>query len=362
MFVWGDEDPLVPLAFCRHVGEALPDARQVVLNDCGHVPQVELPEDSNGLLLDFIGSAHSPARPGGRAAGAGGAADPRRAPAQRRRRRRLRTGCLEPEHDRRLRPRIGGPMPATGTGAEARTEEERSRNGGDPSRRSPEPRAPGASLLGAVAGPLFQRIQDRLTADLDDRDPDYIRENLPLAWLLSSLWFRGEVRGMGRIPEDRPVLLVGNHSGGNLTPDTLVFTLAFYTYFGVERPLPPARPQPGAASPDRPVPAPLRHRRRLATRTPARRSRPAPRCSSTRAATGRCTARAGSRDRVDFAGRKGFVRLALEAGVPIVPVVSIGGQETALFLSHGERLAKACSASTACSGSRCCRSRSRSPG
>ena len=41
------------------------------------------------------------------------------------------------------------------------------------------------------------------------------------------------------------------------------------------------------------------------------------------------------RNKVDFAGRKGFVRLALEADVPIVPVVSIGGQETALFLSHG---------------------------
>ena len=40
---------------------------------------------------------------------------------------------------------------------------------------------------------------------------------------------------MGSIPESGPVLLVGNHSGGNLTPDTIVFTLAFYTYFGVER-------------------------------------------------------------------------------------------------------------------------------
>jgi 1-acyl-sn-glycerol-3-phosphate acyltransferase len=45
-------------------------------------------------------------------------------------------------------------------------------------------------------------------------------------------------------------------------------------------------------------------------------------------------------DRVDFGGRKGFLRLALDAGVPIVPVVSIGGQETSLFLSRGERLAK----------------------
>jgi 1-acyl-sn-glycerol-3-phosphate acyltransferase len=43
---------------------------------------------------------------------------------------------------------------------------------------------------------------------------------------------------------------------------------------------------------------------------------------------------------VDFGGRKGFIRLALRAGVPIVPVVAIGGQETALFLSRGERLAR----------------------
>src|SRR4051794_30962085 len=72
-------------------------------------------------------------------------------------------------------------------------------------------------------------------ANLDDRDPDYIRESLPRLWLLASLYFRGEVRGLGNIPEEGPVLLVGNHSGGNVTPDTHVFTLAFSAYFGVER-------------------------------------------------------------------------------------------------------------------------------
>src|SRR6201999_2479102 len=46
------------------------------------------------------------------------------------------------------------------------------------------------------------------------------------------------------------------------------------------------------------------------------------------------------RNRVDFDGRKGFIRLALQENVPIVPVVAIGGQETALFLSRGERLAQ----------------------
>jgi pimeloyl-ACP methyl ester carboxylesterase len=55
MFVWGDADPLVPHAFARHVREALPQAREEVLEECGHVPQVELPELSNGLVRDFIG-------------------------------------------------------------------------------------------------------------------------------------------------------------------------------------------------------------------------------------------------------------------------------------------------------------------
>jgi 1-acyl-sn-glycerol-3-phosphate acyltransferase len=45
-------------------------------------------------------------------------------------------------------------------------------------------------------------------------------------------------------------------------------------------------------------------------------------------------------DRIEFAGRKGFIRLALEQDVPIVPVVAVGGQETALFLTRGERLAR----------------------
>ena len=102
---------------------------------------------------------------------------------------------------------------------------------------------------------------------------------------------------MERIPEDRPVLLVGNHSGGNLTPDTLVFTLAFYTYFGVERPLLPARPQPRArlARSARCCaatgPSPPR------TRTRARRSTPGRPCWSIPAATGRSTGRPGSRAR-----------------------------------------------------------------
>src|SRR3954464_11876296 len=89
-----------------------------------------------------------------------------------------------------------------------------------------------ADLVQGVAELVKSRVP---AADLDERDPDYIRESLPRLWLLASLYFRAEVRGLGHVPEEGPVLLVGNHSGGNLTPDTGVFTLAFSTYFGVER-------------------------------------------------------------------------------------------------------------------------------
>src|SRR3954463_1867347 len=62
MFVWGDEDPLVPLAFSRYVADALPDARQVIIDQCGHVPQVEHPADANALVHDFIVRAQGSAR------------------------------------------------------------------------------------------------------------------------------------------------------------------------------------------------------------------------------------------------------------------------------------------------------------
>lgn len=54
LFVWGDQDRLIPARFSKHVAEALPGAQQVILENCGHVPQVELPERTNELISEFI--------------------------------------------------------------------------------------------------------------------------------------------------------------------------------------------------------------------------------------------------------------------------------------------------------------------
>ncbi|HYF28246.1 MAG TPA: lysophospholipid acyltransferase family protein [Baekduia sp.] len=218
---------------------------------------------------------------------------------------------------------------------------------GDPAAAGSSAGGPLGALTGALTGlpgralrTAAGAIQSRIPpADLDERDPDYIRESLPRIWLLSSLWFRAEVRGLGNIPENGPVLLVGNHSGGNMTPDTIVFTLAFSAYFGVERRFHQLAHNLVLSMPG------LGFLRRYGTVAASHDN-------------ARKALREGAavlvypggdhevfrptwqRHRVDFGGRRGFVRLARDEGVPIVPIVSIGGQETALFVSQGQWLAR----------------------
>jgi 1-acyl-sn-glycerol-3-phosphate acyltransferase len=197
-----------------------------------------------------------------------------------------------------------------------------------------------AGLTESLARAFADQLQRRIpTADLDERDPDYIRETLPGLWLLASFYFRADVKGLENIPAEGPVLLVGNHSGGNMTPDTLVLSLAFNTYFGVERRFYQLAHNLVVSMPF------LASLRKYGTVAASPQN--AKKALDTGAALlvypgGDYEVHRPSWEsaRVDFNGRKGYVRLALEHGVPIVPIVSLGGQETALFLSRGERLAR----------------------
>jgi 1-acyl-sn-glycerol-3-phosphate acyltransferase len=197
----------------------------------------------------------------------------------------------------------------------------------------------GQQATAGVASRAAREVSERLTADLDDRDPDHLREQLPWLWLIASFWFRGEVRNLGNIPEEGPVLMVGNHSGGNMTPDTFIFTLAFSTYFGVERAFHQLAHNLVMASPYARL---LRSGGTVAASPENARTALESGAALLVYPGGDWEVHRPTRDRnkVDFAGRKGFIRLALDADVPIVPVVAIGGQETALFLSRGAWLAQ----------------------
>src|SRR5215211_2182655 len=175
--------------------------------------------------------------------------------------------------------------------------------------------------------------------DIDKWDCDYIRRVLPVWRAVFKTYFRGEVRGLDNIPSNGPALLVGNHSGGTMIADTFVFAAEFYDHFGPERRFHQlahdiAARMPGtgisrwgtvAASHDN-------ARRAFAKNAPVL-VYPGGDYETFRPSW--------HSDRIEFGGRKGFVRLALDQGVPIVPVVAIGGQETALFVTRGQRAARA---------------------
>lgn len=198
----------------------------------------------------------------------------------------------------------------------------------------------------AAASPLdiakrFRRGMDTrgTVADHEAFDPEFIRENLPAMWLLATLYFRAEVRGFEHVP-DAPTLQVGNHSGGIVIPDTWIHGLGWYAYFGVERPL---RPLVHSAAISVPGVGEVLRKTGCMPASPANAREALERGEDVLVYPGGDveTWRPWSkRNEVDFDNRTGFLRLAAEMGVPIVPVVSIGAHETFAVLTDGKGIAR----------------------
>jgi 1-acyl-sn-glycerol-3-phosphate acyltransferase len=171
------------------------------------------------------------------------------------------------------------------------------------------------------------------------RDPELVTLVMDLFRWLGKHYFRFRVEGVEHVPPG-PVLLVGNHNGGLLPSEGFFTVLAIHDRFG----------------PDRAVYA-LAHDflfddptlRRYAARMGALR---AGHDSARRAlAAGHAVlVYPGSdldtfrpfreRNKIVLGGRTGFVKLALRAQVPIVPVVTAGTHEQLIVLSRGDRLAQ----------------------
>ncbi|MEA2480551.1 MAG: hypothetical protein QOJ07_2473 [Thermoleophilaceae bacterium] len=198
-----------------------------------------------------------------------------------------------------------------------------------------------ARMGGAAIGDVGSFLRGGSPDPLDARDPDYIRDTLPALRTFSTGYFRGEVEGLENVPAEGPALLVGNHSGGVVIADTFVFAQAFYDHWGPERLFHQLAHDlvfkvPGMrawATRYGTVPASRENAGRALDRGAAVLVYPGGDYETFRPSW--------EGDRVDFDRRSGFVKQALEHGAPIVPVVAIGGQETALFLGRGTRVARA---------------------
>lgn len=170
-------------------------------------------------------------------------------------------------------------------------------------------------------------------------DPAFIERVKDKGWPILKRYFRAEIHGVDGIPSTGGALLVSNHSGGSLTPDVVLFGSAFYDQFGYERPLFTLAHSQVFIGPFKQLLGRLgviHASRDNAAKALASGALvlvfPGGDYDAYRSTLGANV--------IDFNGRTGYVRAAVDAGVPIVPMVSIGGQETQLFLTRGTGLAK----------------------
>lgn len=178
-----------------------------------------------------------------------------------------------------------------------------------------------------------------LDQQIDRRDLAPVEPVLPVLVGLVRRYFRAEVEGLEHIPDD-PVLLVGNHSGGAGSPDSVVFILEFLDRFGVDRPLYWLAHELLMALPGL---GDLLHRFGVVTATPDAARSILERGGSVMVYPGgevELHRPWTARNELRFEGRTGFLRIARDTGAPIVPVVAHGGHNTYLSLTDGRGLAR----------------------
>ena len=178
-----------------------------------------------------------------------------------------------------------------------------------------------------------------LTEPAFQRDTGFLRKLVPLMELMGR-YFDAEVRGFENLPKTGPMLLVGNHSGGAITPDTSAFIAAWYRERGFDSPLIGLAFDAAFSIPG------FKDLMRKIGQVPASRTHAA---LALRDGAAVLVYPGGAhevfrpytdRNQIDLNGRKGFIKTAIQEGVPLVPLVGHGGHETTIVLARGARLAK----------------------
>ena len=172
------------------------------------------------------------------------------------------------------------------------------------------------------------------------RDPHFVTRVLKLT-NLAMRYFSPEVRGVEHVPETGPALLIGNHSGLMYLPDFWIVLDAITRRRGPERPAHMLvydllMMAPGLSSLLRQlgaIPASPQNAEKALGMGDLVVAYPGGDWEACRPWA--------DRNRIDLHDRKGFVRLALRCGMPVVPVVSHGAQHVVFVLSRGDRVARA---------------------
>lgn len=168
---------------------------------------------------------------------------------------------------------------------------------------------------------------------LEGRDPAVIKSLLPLGEWLYRHYFKVTTDGWHHLPTDGSMLIVGSHNGGLLAPDTLMFMVDWFRLFGTHRPV------YGLMHPNVWM---LPTYAQLTVKLGAVMAHPKMASAALRQGAAVLVYPGGAqdlwrlhkeRDRIHFAGRKGFIKLALREKVPIIPAISNGAHDTLIILA-----------------------------
>ena len=190
---------------------------------------------------------------------------------------------------------------------------------------------------------ILQRlISWRVGAAMEPSPPNetLLKLQQPFVDLLEKYWFRVEVDGWERVP-DETSLVIGVHSGGALTMDAWSLVNAWQKHFAGQRILHGTAHDvlmaaPGLGDWFRAVGVIAANRRSVGAALARGEDVvvwPGGEVDAMRSWR--------KRDVATLGGRTGFVKQAIRSGVPIVPVATVGGHDTVFVLSEGKWLADA---------------------
>ena len=179
---------------------------------------------------------------------------------------------------------------------------------------------------------LGDRTINRSGWSLDIRNPQTIHKLMPLWKFLYDYYFRVQTDGWHHIPEEK-VLLVGSHNGGLAAPDMVMCMYDWFRRFGTDR-LVYGLMHPNVWKMNLGM-------AQLAAETGAIAAHPKMAIAALQKNASVLVYPGGAQDvfrphsqrhKINLAGRKGFIKLALRENVPIVPVISTGAHDTLFVL------------------------------
>ena len=168
---------------------------------------------------------------------------------------------------------------------------------------------------------------------LGGRAPDTIKKLMPFWEWFYKYYFRVQASGWENVPAEQ-CLIVGSHNGGLSSPDMVMMIYDWFQHQGLDRPI-HGLMHPTVWKMSRPM-------AELAVKVGALQAHPKMAIAALQSGASVLVYPGGAQDvfrpfnqrhEIHFAGRKGFIKLALRQRVPILPAIAVGSHETLFVMT-----------------------------